>query len=359
MHTHRSAPTIAPISRPALPPKPRMASPSPHNQDRPSAAAGAGATSAPSPDDLLIVGPGVLGAYLGLLWKQAHPGATVVAQTNTPTRHAALAALGLSPRTGDRPRATPEERYALVAFAAPPSGSPDYVGAIQSALALWDDSAPGACFVFTGSAGVVGVDDGGPADEASPTVARGAAPRTDTLLAAEDAVLGAGGCVLRLAGLYHASRGAHSFFLKAPGGAVPGRSGGYTVNLLHYEDAARLAAAVLGGDGGPPGGAWRGRVFLGCDGSPLTFDEMVAAAAACPAACPGGVPPPGPITFGGPTDGPSRGKRMTNRATRAALGGWAPKYASFQAFTASPNGGRDAYNTDARLGGLEAGAAHA
>ena len=36
-------------------------------------------------------------------------------------------------------------------------------------------------------------------------------------------------------------RGAHTFFLRM--GKVP-RWGGYTVNLIHYEDAARLAAAV-------------------------------------------------------------------------------------------------------------------
>ena len=284
----------------------------------------------------------------------AHPNAAVVAQTNTPTRHAALASLGLTPRTGAD---AGTQRFPRVAFAAPPSGSPDYVGAIQAALALWDSSAPGACFVFTGSAGVVGVDDGSSADETSPTVPRGGSPRTDTLLAAEDAVLGAGGCVLRLAGLYHASRGAHSFFLKAPGGVVPGRAGSYTVNLLHYEDAARLAFAVLSGEGNPPDGAWRSRTFLGCDGAPLTFDEMVAAAVGCPATCPGGVAPPGPISFAGSPDGPSKGKRMTNPATRAALGGWAPKYASFQAFTAG--GGKDAWNSDARLGGVAEGAAHA
>ena len=51
----------------------------------------------------------------------------------------------------------------------------------------------------------------------------------------------AGGCVARLAGLYHARRGAHTFFLKA--GRVE-RWGGSTVNLLHYEDGALLVAAV-------------------------------------------------------------------------------------------------------------------
>lgn len=56
----------------------------------------------------------------------------------------------------------------------------------------------------------------------------------------------AGGNVLRLVGLYHAQRGAHTFFIKQ--GSVA-RPGGYVVNLLHYEDAASMGAAVRGGGG--------------------------------------------------------------------------------------------------------------
>lgn len=37
--------------------------------------------------DLLIVGPGVLGSYLGTLWKQEFPESTVTAQTNTDSNH--------------------------------------------------------------------------------------------------------------------------------------------------------------------------------------------------------------------------------------------------------------------------------
>lgn len=51
----------------------------------------------------------------------------------------------------------------------------------------------------------------------------------------------AGGNVVRLAGLYHAQRGAHTYFLRA--GRVQ-RAGDAVVNLVHYEDAARLAVAV-------------------------------------------------------------------------------------------------------------------
>ena len=38
-------------------------------------------------DDLLVVGPGVLGSYVGMLWQQQHPTATVTGQTNSTTNH--------------------------------------------------------------------------------------------------------------------------------------------------------------------------------------------------------------------------------------------------------------------------------
>lgn len=37
--------------------------------------------------DLLIVGPGVLGSFLGTLWKQEYPDSTVTAQTNSESSH--------------------------------------------------------------------------------------------------------------------------------------------------------------------------------------------------------------------------------------------------------------------------------
>jgi hypothetical protein len=41
----------------------------------------------PSSYDLLIVGPGVLGSYVGKLWLDDHPDVTVVGQTNTTSNH--------------------------------------------------------------------------------------------------------------------------------------------------------------------------------------------------------------------------------------------------------------------------------
>ena len=52
------------------------------------AAAGGAGGAAPSGDQLLIVGPGVLGSYLGSLWLEANGPGTVVGQTNSTTNHA-------------------------------------------------------------------------------------------------------------------------------------------------------------------------------------------------------------------------------------------------------------------------------
>jgi hypothetical protein len=66
-----------------------------------------------------------------------------------------LQRLGITPRT--REDAAAGGRFPFVVFAAPPSGSADYVGEIRAALDLWDGS---GSFVFTSSAGVYTVEDG-------------------------------------------------------------------------------------------------------------------------------------------------------------------------------------------------------
>jgi nucleoside-diphosphate-sugar epimerase len=334
----------------------------------------AAASAAPSSRRLLVVGPGVLGAYAGLLWRQAFPDAEVVAQTNSSERHPRLRDAGLTPRV--RPSdfaaaaagapaaaALPEsEKFPFVLFAAPPSGSDDYAREVAATASRWDGT---GCMVFTSSMSVCAVEDGSDVDEACPLVAAGADAKTDRLLSAERACLDAGGCVLRLVGLYHATRGPHSFFFKV--GEVP-RFGGYSVNMLHYEDAASLAVAIMkggvagdggeAGAGGAGGGAaagqqpansmFRGEIFLGCDNHPLTFDEMVRA---CESSGLAAYQPPGKVKFTGPPPpegaAAGRGKRANNDATRRRLGGWTPKYDSFEAFF-SPEGahGKDWYGSD-------------
>ena len=43
--------------------------------------------SAAQDSSLLVVGPGVLGSYAGILWQQQHPGARVIGQTNSQSNH--------------------------------------------------------------------------------------------------------------------------------------------------------------------------------------------------------------------------------------------------------------------------------
>lgn len=148
--------------------------------------------------------------------------------------------------------------------------------------------------------------------------------------------------MVRLVGLYHKLRGAHTFFLKQ--GEVP-RWGGYTVNLIHYEDAARLCAAVLKGQGSQEGQGYTGKIFLGCDNAPVTFQAMMEGIAAS------GVMP-GTVKFTGP-EGGVKGKKANNDATRKQLQ-WQPKYNSIEEFFKA--GGEDWYSVN---DGAPVGAPHA
>lgn len=282
--------------------------------------------AAASDKNLLVVGPGVLGGYLGKLWIDQHVQSQVIGQTNTTNNHERLQKLGLTPALKAD---TAGKKYPYVAFCAPPSGSSDYAAEVEDSLARWDGTGN---YVFTSSFGVCKVDDGSEVREPNiPLAPLGAEPRLDKILLAEQAVLKAGGSVVRLVGLYHAQRGAHTFFLKQ--GQVE-RWGGYTVNLLHYEDAASITAAILRGEGAADG-TYRGRAFLGCDNHPITFQAMMAACASSP------VYGNKATTFTLP-EGPSKGKRVFNDETRRQLH-WQPKYESFEKFVA--DGAKDWYTT--------------
>lgn len=296
------------------------------------------AQASASPSNLLIVGPGVLGSYAGKLWIDDEGPGSVVGQTNTTTNHPRLTALGIHPRT-KQSASSQDTTFPNVLFAAPPSGSENYPQEVTNAIKYWDGT---GSFVFTSSAAVYSVDDGSPANEDTPLVPRGN-ERTDKLLLAEQAVLDAGGCVVRLVGLYHRTRGAHTFFLKQ--GKVD-RWGGYLVNLIHYEDAASMCHAVLTGQGAgnnrssnvdviTSNNKHRSRVFIGCDGHPITFEDMIKAVEKSGEL-------PGSCTFTGAPGGPSKGKKMSNEKSRKALGGWEPKYGSFEEFMVN-HGGRDWY----------------
>lgn len=128
---------------------------------------------------------------------QKFPAAVVIGQTNSKSSHERLESLGVYPRVKD---SAGDEQFPFVVFSAPPSGSEDYEAEVEAALKLWDGT---GAFVFTSSTAVYSGTDGELCDETTPPFEIGDSPRTDRLLKAEAAVLGANGCVVRLAGLYH------------------------------------------------------------------------------------------------------------------------------------------------------------
>ena len=119
-----------------------------------------------------------------------------------------------------------------------------------------------------------GPGDGETVSETTP-IPVATSPRTLRLLKAELNVIAAGGCVLRLAGLYTLERGAHNYWLDVnkSKGQVKGSKGGI-INLLHYDDAAgSCVAALKKGDGGVDNENHtdiNGKVFLISDGHPTT-----------------------------------------------------------------------------------------
>ena len=97
-------------------------------------------------------------------------------------------------------------------FCAPPTGNPDYVKDIKTALEQnWDNKSTESCFVFTSSGSVFVENAGGEVDETSEVVKT---VRSEKLVDAEESVLAHGGSVLRLGGLYPYSRETMEFYNK-------------------------------------------------------------------------------------------------------------------------------------------------
>jgi nucleoside-diphosphate-sugar epimerase len=173
-----------------------------------------------------------------------------------------------------------------------------------------------ARLVFAGSTSVYGQTDGSMVDEESP-----AEPLTETgrvLLETEEAVLGHGGSVARLAGIYGPGR---SYLLKRYLGSEAQIDGdtpeavGRWINQIHHEDAAS-ALAHLAGMGEDS------RIYNVCDDTPLQqracYEELDRRFGR-------GVPEVRP-----PDEGRARGwssKRVS--AARLREAGWRPRYCSY------------------------------
>ncbi|CAL0324801.1 unnamed protein product [Lupinus luteus] len=260
--------------------------------------------------DLLVVGPGVLGRLVAHKWQQEIPGCQVFGQTMTTDHHSELIQLSINPSLK---WVESTHKFPNVIFCAPPSRTPDYADNIRLAASSWNGE---GCILFTSSSAPYDCSDNGPCDEDTPVVPIGRVPRIDVLLKAENVILEFGGCVLRLAGLYKADRGAHNYYLEK--GIVDSRPD-HILNLIHYEDAASLSVAILKKK-------FRRQIFLGCDNHPLSRQEMMDL-----------VNKSGKFSkkfdkFTGTND--HLGKRLNNTKTRREVG-WEPKYPSFAHFLES------------------------
>ncbi|KAM3265802.1 putative protein isoform X1 [Capsicum annuum] len=258
-------------------------------------------------NDLLIVGPGVLGRLVAERWRQEYPGCQIFGQTMTTDHHDELIKMGINPSSRETKFLS---KFPYVIYCAPPSRTEDYPGDIRDASLRWSGE---GSFLFTSSSAPYDCSDNGPVDEDGPIVPVGRSPRTDILLKAEQVVLEFGGCVVRLAGLYKEDRGAHTYWLHK--GTVDFRPD-HILNLIHYEDAASLSVTILEKQ-------FRSQIFLGCDNHPLSRQELMDL-----------VNKSGKFEkkfegFTG-TNGPL-GKKLNNSKTRAELG-WEPKYPSFAQF---------------------------
>jgi nucleoside-diphosphate-sugar epimerase len=147
-------------------------------------------------------------------------------------------------------------------------------------------------------------------------------PRTERLLQAEKFCLEAGGCALRLAGLYLLERGAHSFYMKStPEKPIQGNPSGL-VNLLHYDDAAGAClAALLAGPG-----VCRNQIFLICDGALQTRQQICESTLQSAAYRDCTMP-----TFASEPDPANPGKQLDGTFSNQALQ-WSPRYKSFDEF---------------------------
>lgn len=274
-----------------------------------------GTRSPPDAHSLLIVGAGALGRAIAAQWLEAHPNARVVGETLTPSSHATLFSLGITPALVGGGGAG----FARAVFCAPPGETSDYPASVAAAAAR---VAPGGVFVFTGSASVYrpGVD----VNEDSP-VRDDEGGRPAALLGAERAALSRPeGRIVRLSGLYSAERTV-PFFLRAlsgPGGIVPGSADGH-VNFVHYEDAAAMVVAVL--ERGEVGaGKDSRRLFFGTDGCPMTRRNICEAARRYYNFDPRVEPMYMPM-------GPATSKKYSNAASRKELS-WQPRWESIAAF---------------------------
>mmetsp|Transcript_8999 Transcript_8999/g.13049 ORF Transcript_8999/g.13049 Transcript_8999/m.13049 type:complete len:357 (-) Transcript_8999:293-1363(-) len=233
-----------------------------------------------SDNNVAVFGCGVLGSSLCRQIVQSPPDGieSITAITKSTKRHESIRTDVLSNGSERIPFSvtTAEEalsdgtakKYKHVVFCGPPSGFEDYASAVKQCMEkLWLGPSDGGMFVFTSSGGVYEGKEGETVTENCPTLDPETNPRTARIINAERVCLQNKGCVLRLAGLYTISRGAHNYWLTS-GKDVQGRPDGI-VNLLHYDDAAGACLSALSSSSSSADQLYS-QVFLISDGNPTT-----------------------------------------------------------------------------------------
>jgi nucleoside-diphosphate-sugar epimerase len=219
---------------------------------------------------ILIAGCGYLGEHLAR--RLLGSGHRVVGVSRSPDSAARLTAAGITCVAGDLGdkrfvgSLPPADAVVHCAASGRGGGPAEYRRVyVDGCRHLLDARQPGQ-FVFTSSTSVYPQTDGSWVTEFAP--ADPAAPLARLLREAEDGVLEAGGCVLRLAGLYGPSRSVllQRFLLgEAAIDVLPGdpaATDGRWINQIHRDDAAAAVGFAL--DRGLCG------VFNTADGTPLS-----------------------------------------------------------------------------------------
>ncbi len=265
---------------------------------------------------VLVAGCGWLGTALAR--SLVARGDRVTGIRRDPARAAALAAWGVEPlaldlATADAAGAIPEVDAIVACQSSGLDSAEAYRAAyVTSTVALLSAARRlgGVPVVYTGSTGVFGQRDGADVDERTPPAP--ASPTAQVLVEAERLVLGAGGRLLRLSGLYGPGRSGALDRVRA-GAMALGPGDDAWMNWCHLEDAVAFVTAAL------ERGA-NGATYHGSDAHPPRRREVVTWMAERLGIEPTRRDAPGP-------PGPNR--RILSERTRSELG-VTLKYPSFQ-----------------------------
>jgi nucleoside-diphosphate-sugar epimerase len=260
---------------------------------------------------VLVAGCGWLGKEIAR--RLVARGDRVTGIRRDPARAASLSSIGVAPLAVDlaaagSERLLPDADAVVACQSAASDAEADYRSAYLAAnraLLAAAERAGARAFVYTGSTGVFGQEDGSDVDESSPP--RPAGPNAEVLAEAERLVLsaqarGLRSSVVRLSGLYGPGRAGVVDRVRS-GVLALGPGDEAWMNFCHLEDAAAFVLAALDRAGAGP-------IHHGSDAQPARRREVVEWIAARL-----GIPPPRAEQR---RRGPDR--RVLSAATREALG---------------------------------------